>query len=187
MPNPGQKIVNPVAGDSVTFVALPRADHHDLVMEMATRPGGQGPPPHIHPRSYETFTVIRGSIVVTEGARTVVLGEGESYTVRPGAVHAFASHGDEEALTRVVMDRPGRMAEFLETFYELNRAGRTDAAGKPSFPQIAATFGALRNDIRTVVAPRPAQLALFTVLTPIARRRGLKPFYATGELPSRSA
>ena len=182
MPSLGQKIVNPVAGDSVTFVELPRADRHDLVMEMTTVPGGQGPPPHIHPLSQETFTVIRGSIVVTDNGQTVVLGEGESYTVRPGAVHGFASHGNEEALTRVVMDRPGRMAEFLETFYELNRAGRTDADGKPSFPQIAATFGALRNDIRTVVAPWPAQVALFAVLAPIARLRGLRPFYATDEL-----
>jgi quercetin dioxygenase-like cupin family protein len=187
MPIIGQKIANPVAGDAVTFLELPDEVRADLVVEMTTVPGGQGPPMHVHPRSHEKFTVIRGSIVVNENGREIVLRPGETYTVRPGLPHGFASHGDEEAITQVTMDRPGRMAEFLETYYELNRAGRTDADGKPSFPQIAVTFSALRNDIRTVVAPWPAQLALFAVLGPIGRLRGLKPFYATDELPSSSA
>ena len=53
------------------------------------------------------------------------------------------------------------MAELLETFYELARAGRTDPEGKPSMLQIAVSFSALRDDIRTVIAPWPAQRALF--------------------------
>ena len=185
MPTIGQKIVNPVAGDTVTFLELPDEGGTDLVMEMTTVPGGQGPPAHVHPRSHETFTVVRGAIVVNENGREVVLHAGESYTVTPGTPHGFASHGDQPAVTRVRMDRPGRMAEFLETFYELNRTGRTDAEGKPSLPQIAVTFGALRNDIRTVVAPWPAQVALFAVLGPVGRLSGLRPFYATHELPDR--
>jgi quercetin dioxygenase-like cupin family protein len=187
MPTVGQEIINPVAGDAVRFLALPGEDRTDLVMEMKTVPAGQGPPVHIHPRSHETFTVVRGSIVVHENGREVVLHAGETHTVRPGVPHGFASHGDREAVTRVTMDRPGRMAEFLETYYELNRAGRTDAEGKPSFPQIAVTFGSLRADIRTVVAPWPAQLALFAALGPMGRLRGLKPFYVTDELRPRSA
>jgi len=124
MPTVGQEIINPVAGDAVRFLALPGEDRTDLVMEMKTVPAGQGPPVHIHPRSHETFTVVRGSIVVHENGREVVLHAGETHTVRPGVPHGFASHGDREAVTRVTMDRPGRMAEFLETYYELNRAGR---------------------------------------------------------------
>jgi mannose-6-phosphate isomerase-like protein (cupin superfamily) len=183
MPVAGQKIVNAVAGDSVTFLALPDDTRTDLVMEMATVPGGQGPPLHIHPRSRETFTVLAGSIVVHDRGGQRVLTAGESYTVPPGVPHGFASHGDQPALTRVEMDRPGRMAGFLETFYELNRAGRTGPDGKPSLAQIAVTFGVLKDDIRPVVAPWPVQLALFGLLGPIGRRRGLKPFYATHELP----
>jgi hypothetical protein len=48
--------------------------------------------------------------------------------------------------------------------------------------QIAVSFGALADDIRIVLAPWPAQRLLFTVLGPIGRARGLRPFYATGEL-----
>jgi len=120
--------------------------------------------------------------ILADHGREIVLRAGESHTVRPGVPHGFTSHGEQAAITRVVMDRPGRMAEFLETFYELNRTGRTDSEGKPSFPQIAVTFVALRHDIRTVVAPWPVQLALFATLGPIGRLRGLKPFYTTHEL-----
>jgi hypothetical protein len=48
--------------------------------------------------------------------------------------------------------------------------------------QVAVTFSQLTHDTRATVAPRAAQRALFTVLAPIGRRRGLKPFYAWGEL-----
>ena len=182
MPDLGQTIVNPVAGDTVTFLEFPSVASAELVMEMTTVAGGLGPPLHVHPRSSETFTVVQGAIVVTEAGREVVVEQGQTHTVPPGVPHGFAGHPDLDATTQVVMDRPGRMAEFLETFYELNRAGRTDAEGRPTFPQIALTFSALRDDIRPVVAPWPAQLVLYALLRPVARRQGLKPFYRSGEL-----
>lgn len=185
MPTIGQTIENPVAGDTVTFLALPDDRSRELVVEMTTVPGGQGPPPHIHPRSSERFEVLSGSIALTDGGREVVVSAGETHTIAPGVAHTFASHGDEPAAVRVTFDRPGRMAEFLETFYELSRAGLTDAEGKPSMPQIAVSFSALRDDIRTTVAPWPAQRAMFAVLSPIGRLRGLRPFYATNELERR--
>ncbi|HEX7610415.1 MAG TPA: cupin domain-containing protein [Solirubrobacteraceae bacterium] len=178
----GQTIENPVAGDTAKFLELPGSGGGGLVVEMTTVPGGQGPPLHLHPSSSETFSVLRGAIELQCDGRELVLRAGETHTVPAGAPHTFASHGEEPGLTRVSFDRPGRMAEFLETFYELARAGRTDAEGKPSLLQIAATFSALRDDIRPLIAPWPAQLAMFAALGPIARARGLRPFYATGEL-----
>ena len=182
MPHAGQTIENPVAGDSVTYLELPGDGAGRLVVEMTTVPGAEGPPPHVHPHSSETFEVLSGSIVVVESGSEHVVGAGERRVVAPGATHTFAGHGVEPARTRVSFDRPGRMGEFLETFYELARAGRLDPAGKPSVLQTAATFLALRDDIRTVLAPWPAQLALFTALAPVARIRGVRPFYTTGEL-----
>ena len=51
--------------------------------------------------------------------------------------------------------------------------------------QIAVTFSALRDDIRTVVAPWPAQVVLFAILAPLGRARGLRAFYRAGELTGR--
>jgi quercetin dioxygenase-like cupin family protein len=178
----GQTITNPVAGDTVRYLRLPAGDVDELVVEMTTMPGGQGPPMHIHPRSSETFSVQSGSIIVRQSGREIILRPGESHTIPAGTPHTFASHGNAPAVTEVSFDQPGQMAQFLETFYELSRAGRTDAEGKPSMLQIAVTFSALANDIRTVLAPWPAQRLLFTILGPIGRLRGLRPFYAMDEL-----
>jgi quercetin dioxygenase-like cupin family protein len=185
MATAGQTIDNPVAGDAVTFLELPATVGEPLTVEMTTIPGGQGPPPHVHPRSSEAFSVLSGSITLVLGGRDIVLGAGEARTVPPGCVHTFASHGAEPARTRVNFDRPGRMADFLETFYELVRAGQTDREGKPSLMQIAVSFSALRDDIRTVVPPWPAQVVLFAILAPLGRARGLRAFYRAGELTGR--
>ena len=184
MASVGQTITNPVAGDSVTFLEVPGGATTRLVLEMTTVPGGHGPPEHIHPHSSEEFAVLSGSLLVREAGEDHVVAAGEKYVVPAGAVHNFGSYGDVAAVTRVSFDRPGRMGDFLETFYELSRAGLTDAEGKPSMQQIAVTCSQLKDDLRTVVAPWPAQLALFAVLAPVGRRRGLKPFYASGELAS---
>ena len=48
--------------------------------------------------------------------------------------------------------------------------------------QVAVTFSQLRNDTRATIAPWAAQLAMFAVLAPLGRLRGLKPFYTWGEL-----
>jgi quercetin dioxygenase-like cupin family protein len=178
----GQTIENPVAGDTVRFLKLPTGRLDELVVEMTTLPGGQGPPIHIHPRSSETFLVRSGSIRLHEAGQELILGAGTRHTVPAGTPHTFASHGDQPALTEVSFDHAGQMPRFLETFYELARAGRTDASGKPSMLQIAVSFSALADDIRTVLAPWPAQRILFAVLAPIGRVRGLRPFYAMGEL-----
>jgi quercetin dioxygenase-like cupin family protein len=182
MPTVGETITNPVAGDTAKFLALPAYSAGELVVELTTVPGGQGPPPHIHPRSSESFEVLRGAIALEDAGRKLVLAAGETHVVTAGTPHRFSSYGDEPALTRVRFDKPGRMGEFLETFYELARAGRTDAEGKPTILQIAVTCGALREDIRTVIAPWPLQLAMFAILGPVGRARGLRPFYKTNAL-----
>jgi len=182
MPTVGQHIDNPVAGDAVTFVALPSATAGALVADMVTVPGGDGPPEHIHPHASETFAVTAGSILVEERGVQTVVAAGQTRTVAPGTPHRFLSHGDVPATTRVTLDPGGSMGRFLETFYELAGAGRLDAEGKPSLLQIAVTFAAARDDIRPTIAPWPAQRVMQAVLGPLGRARGLKPYYVTGEL-----
>jgi mannose-6-phosphate isomerase-like protein (cupin superfamily) len=60
----GQTIENPVTGDTVRFLSVPTGAAGELIVEMTTVPGGQGPPMHVHPRSSETFAVKSGSITL---------------------------------------------------------------------------------------------------------------------------
>jgi hypothetical protein len=149
---------------------------------METVPGGDGPPAHVHPHASERFEVLEGAIVVEQGGEREVLTAAQTYSVAAGNAHRFLSHGHVPARTRVTLSPGGRMAEFLETYYELARAGRLDPAGKPALLQLAVTFAELREDIRPTVAPWPAQLLMQTLLGPVGRARGLRPFYATNQL-----
>jgi hypothetical protein len=102
--------------------------------------------------------------------------------VPAGVPHKFASHPDRDGRTLVTFDVPGRIEDALVTFYELARAGRVRADGRPSMQQIAVTFSRLTSDMRATIAPWAARRVMFSVLAPIGRRRGLKPFYTWGEL-----
>jgi len=115
-------------------------------------------------------------------ASRTTLAAGQAINVPAGVPHKFASHPDRDGRTLVTFDVPGRIEDALVTFYELARAGRVRADGRPSMQQIAVTFSRLTSDMRATIAPWAAQRVMFSVLAPIGRRRGLKPFYTWGEL-----
>ena len=87
------------------------------LLEMEAHYAGRGelPPPHLHPRQLERFTVINGAI------RAVIDGEerrfaaGETFEVAAGSVHQMGGDGPADLRWEV---RPAlRTAEFFETLY----------------------------------------------------------------------
>ncbi len=178
----GTTIDNPIAGESLTFVATCEDGSTTLVCDITTTAGAQGPPEHMHPSSSELFEVQEGAIMIEADGVRHTLESGQSLTVQAGVPHKFASHPELDGRTRVTFDMPGRIEDQLVTFSELARAGRLSADGRPSMQQVAVTFSQLTHDTRATIAPWAAQRAIFAVLAPIGRRRGLKPFYAWGEL-----
>jgi uncharacterized cupin superfamily protein len=182
MAHVGATIDNPLAGESLTFVETCEDGSATLVCDIATVAGAPGPPEHMHPSSSELFEVQQGAITVEVGGVLHSLQSGQSLTVQAGMAHKFASDPELDGRTRVTFDVPGRIEDQLVTFSELARAGRLSADGRPSMQQVAVTFSQLAGDTRATVAPWVAQRVLFAVLAPIGRLRGLKPFYAWGEL-----
>jgi len=182
MAHVGARIENPIAGESLTFVSTCEDGSTTLVCDITTVAGAPGPPEHMHPSSSELFEVHEGAITVELDGVLHTLESGQSLTVEAGVPHKFASHPELDGRTRVTFDVPGRIEDQLVTFSELARAGRLSADGRPSMQQVAVTFSQLADDTRATVAPWPAQRAMFAVLAPVGRLRGLKPFYAWGEL-----
>jgi mannose-6-phosphate isomerase-like protein (cupin superfamily) len=182
MAHAGEIIENPIAGERLTFVATWEDGSDALVCDIATTAGAPGPPEHLHPSSSELFEVQEGAILIEVDGSRQTLRSGQNLTVAAEVPHKFASHPELDGRTRVTFDVPGRIEDQLVTFSELARAGRLSAEGRPSMQQVAVTFSELTRDTRATVAPWAAQRALFALLAPIGRRRGLKPFYAWGEL-----
>ena len=95
--------------DGTTFeVVRSPADPERDPSEVAftAQPGGPAPPPHIHPRQRETFTLEEGDFELLLGGDWRKLAPGESVTVEPGATHTYRNKGTQTARVRTVHE-PG--------------------------------------------------------------------------------
>lgn len=174
----GQVLENPVTGERVVMLVDPEAHPEKvLVAHLFVSPGGRVAVAHRHPTITERFHVMRGEVGFLIGEEERVLHAGEAAEVPPGTLHDWWQIGEEEA--EVVVDvTPGdRFVEMVGTFFGLARDGKSDRKGVPRPLQLAVTATAY-NDVMVVAKPPPwLQRALFGVLAPIGRRRGLQPSY----------
>jgi quercetin dioxygenase-like cupin family protein len=66
-----------------------------FLAETTIEPGFPGPPPHRHERLHDMFYVLEGTLTVSLGEDTHLLGPGTFVCVPPGVVHTFSNPGDE--------------------------------------------------------------------------------------------
>jgi hypothetical protein len=89
----------------------------DELLEMEARYSGRGdlPPPHLHPRQVEQFTVVSGAVRAVLDGQERRFGPGETFEVPAGAVHQMGGDGPADISWKV---RPAlRTAEFFEGLY----------------------------------------------------------------------
>jgi quercetin dioxygenase-like cupin family protein len=132
MITPGQTLENPVTGERFTFTDTAGSTGGELLaFELALRPGGAVPIPHVHPIQTERFEVVAGLMRFRLGLRRRVAGPGDVVEVAPGVVHGFANAGDEEARVRVEVRPALQMEEMLAEVVALAHAGRMTRRGLP--------------------------------------------------------
>ena len=132
---PGQTLENPVTGERFTFTHTAGTTGGELLaFELALRPGGAVPIPHVHPIQTERFEVVAGRMRFRIGLRTRVAEAGEVIEVAPGVVHGFANAGDEEARMRVEVRPALAMEQMFADVIALARAGRMTKRGLPRNP-----------------------------------------------------
>jgi len=94
--SPGQTLENPVTGERFTFTDTAGSTGGELLaFELALRPGGAVPIPHVHPIQTERFEVVAGRMRFRLGLRRRMAGPGDVVEVAPGVVHGFANAGDD--------------------------------------------------------------------------------------------
>ena len=92
MITPGQTLENPVTGERFTFTHTASSTGGELLaFELALRPGGAVPIPHVHPIQTERFEVVEGRMRFRLGLRRRFAGTGDVVEVAPGVVHGFAN------------------------------------------------------------------------------------------------
>jgi quercetin dioxygenase-like cupin family protein len=132
MITPGQTLENPVTGERFTFTDTAASTGGELLaFELALRPGGAVPIPHVHPIQTERFEVVAGLMRFRLGLRRRLAGPGDVVEVAPGVVHGFANAGDDEARVRVEVRPALAMEEMLAEVVAMAQAGRMTRRGLP--------------------------------------------------------
>src|SRR5919112_2815363 len=189
MAKAGEKIHNPVQGDSLEFRQTARDTGGELMSaEMVVSPRG-GNSLHVHPLQEEHFVALSGTLSVQIEDEHRRLAEGEEATVLPGTPHRWWNESDEEEARVLVELRPALNTEtFFETAFGLARDGKTDQRSVPSLLQMAVALDGLhKGEICLAKPPVALQKALFALLSPVGKLVGYRdhyPKYSGADTPS---
>ena len=164
------EIFNPRTGQRMRFI---ETGPELLRIETVNPSTGVAEPTHVHPHQETRAEMLSGSLTFVVGGETRRLGPGESITIPAGVPHHFLNDGDGDAVA-IQEARPAlNLAAFFETYFELATRGELDENGRPSLLRYATLGPRFADEIRLVRPPWPLQRALFAVLGPVARLRGL--------------
>jgi mannose-6-phosphate isomerase-like protein (cupin superfamily) len=104
----------------------------------ATFPAGMnGPPPHAHRYTTDTFYVLAGTLHMTIGDNEIDASAGSYILVPPGVVHTFANISGE-SVRFLNISAPGGLENYLRDLANAMRFGTT--AGSPDFATLAAKY-----------------------------------------------
>jgi quercetin dioxygenase-like cupin family protein len=182
MITPGQTLENPVTGERFTFTDTAGSTGGELLaFELALRPGGAVPIPHVHPIQTERFEVVAGEMRFRVGLRTRVAGPGEVIEIAPGVLHGFANAGEGEARMRVEVRPALAMEQMFADVIAMARAGRMTRRGLPRNPlELARLARTYDHEAHAPFLSVGVQRAL---LAPLLLLAG-KPPGATGPTPN---
>jgi quercetin dioxygenase-like cupin family protein len=168
----GVTTTNPVSGERITWEQTSdQTGGTRTVLRMWVAPGGGVRQRHIHPRSSERFTVIKGTIVVELDGTEYVAHAGESIYGPAGIAHAWWNGGEVELEATVEVIPSGRFEEYLELGFRWAREGRLNSRGRLDLLRGAAFADAYREDIVYTSPPRTVQRLLVGPCAWLARRR----------------
>lgn len=174
----GEAFENPVSGERAIVITDPYEHPQGvLVSELHVRPGGRVVVAHMHPNLVERFHVLRGEVGFLIGEDEKRLGPGDAAEVPVGVTHDWWQLGEEEAVVVVEVSPGVRFVEMVGTFFGLARDGKVDRKGMPHPLQLALTARDYRDTMIVAKPPPWVQRAVFAVLAPIARARGLEASY----------
>lgn len=169
---------NPVAGEWTTGLVTPAETEGEYVTGLGVfGAGNEGPPEHYHVGYEESFTVLRGELVVDADGETHHLSPGDEVTVPPETPHGFAVAGDDLAATLTTTRPAARTLDVVRTLYGLAHEGELDDDGQPGLLQAMALASAMADDTVFTSPPPAVTKPLAAVIAPLANRLGYEATY----------
>jgi quercetin dioxygenase-like cupin family protein len=174
----GDTVVNPVSGETITFIetSAETGGVYTLI-ECSVRPGGGVPMAHVHPRQSETFEVLEGELSLKAGRDKLVAQAGDVVIVSPGQVHKFWNASDSVVRFRCTVLPSLEFESVIETMCALGADGKLNKRGMPNPLQLAVLANATFDNARAPYIPAWLQKAGLVVGAGIGRLMGYKPTY----------
>ena len=174
MITPSTTLENPVTGERFTFIETAASTGGErLTFDLALRPGGAVPIPHVHPIQTERFEMLGGTMRFRVGLRHVTATAGDLLEIAPGVVHGFANAGDDEVRVRVTCTPALKMEKMFADVVEMAEAGLMGRHGMPrnlrDLALLARTYDA---EAHAPILGRRLQRVVLAPLVALARRRG---------------
>lgn len=178
MAYPNKEIRHPATGQLIRFLQTSRETQGELLeMESVFSPRSLAPPLHFHPNQDEQFEVLEGCLTVNCKGRQFQLQAGEGLFIPAQTPHAMWNMGETAARVNWKVFPAMKTEYLLETLMGLAADGKTNSSGKPTFLQTVLTARQFAAEFR-LASPAPlVQSLLFSLLSPIARLKGLKGIY----------
>lgn len=175
---PGKIIQNSKTGQDIRFLQTSQStDGQLLEMESTYQAHSSEPAPHYHPFQTEEFTVLVGELTVRLGTEPRVLKPGDVLHIPPNQVHSMWNNSGAPTVVNWKV-RPALNTEnLLETVNGLINDGQTNAQGMPKLLQVVLLARHFASVFRLASPPWGVPNVVFSLLAPLARLCGYRPFY----------
>ena len=100
----------------VRSAADPERDPGEILFTAV--PGGQAPPPHVHRRQREVFTLHEGDFELLVDGDWRALAPGESVAIEPGVTHTYRNEGSATARVTTVHEPDLAFEEYIRRLCE---------------------------------------------------------------------
>lgn len=135
-PGEGERIA--AGASTVIMKATAETTSGAFSISEATFPASMnGPPPHTHRYTTDTFYVLEGTLHMTVGDSEIDASAGSYILVPPGVVHTFANINDEP-VRFLNISAPGGLEKYLRDLADAMRSGTMP--GTLDFATIAAKY-----------------------------------------------
>jgi quercetin dioxygenase-like cupin family protein len=118
-------------------------------MKFTALPGGPAPPPHVHRRQREVFTLHEGDFELLVDGEWRKLEPGESLEIPPGGKHTYRNKGSRTALVTTVHD-PG--LDFETYIRRLHATMAAHGSTKPT-PALVVRLSVLWREHDDTISP----------------------------------
>jgi quercetin dioxygenase-like cupin family protein len=160
-------------GTTFEFVRRPTDPERDSSeVAFTAQPGGPAPPPHVHPRQREIFTLEEGDFELLLDGEWRALQPGDSVTVEAGATHTYRNEGTRTARVRTVHEPGLSFDQYLRDLH----ATITEHGSMKITPAVAARMAGIWRRHSDTIQPGPLPLKVaFAVLGRVGPLLGLRP------------